>query len=257
MNRIGSAPLPGTQVDSLYPDSDGRPMGDTDFHNQALRWLQDALEDYYANTKDVYVARNLVMYYKQGDPKSRRDPDVLVAKGVVGKHKRRSFRFWEEGVVPCVLFEIASKDTWRVDLNDKPKLYASLGVKEYFLFDPEGVYLDPVLQGFRTVKGKPVAMRPAADGSLMSKQLGLRLIAEDVMLRLIDVQTGERVLTKDERSERLEQLSEQERQRAEQEHQRAEQERQRAEQAEQRAQALEAELRRLREHLEKREGNNT
>src|SRR6185437_3751039 len=123
MSRIRSAPLPGTQVDPLYPDSDGRPMGDTDFHTDALIWLREALKDYFNAAPDVYVASNIIMYYKQGAPKSRRDPDVLVARGV-GNHSRRAFRIWEEKVVPCVLFEIASKNTWRVDLNEKPVEYA-------------------------------------------------------------------------------------------------------------------------------------
>jgi Uma2 family endonuclease len=230
MSHVRSAPLPGTQIDPRYPDSDGRPMGDTEFHNQALRWLQDALDQYYADAADVYVTRNLVMYYKQGDPKSRRDSDILVAKGVVGKHVRRSFRVWEEGVVPCVLFEVASRRTWRVDLNEKPAEYAGIGVKEYFVYDPEGRYLDPVLQGFRTVKGKPVPMKPAADGCLASKQLGLRLLPEGVMLRLLDMHTGERIPTKDER---------------------AAQERLRREQADHRAEALAAEVARLRQELER------
>jgi Uma2 family endonuclease len=248
MSRMRSAPLPGTQVDPLYPDSDGRPMGDTDLHSDALIWLRQALQDYYAAVADVYVASNIIMYYKQGDPKSRRDPDVLVAKGV-GKHRRRAFRLWEEKVAPCVLFEIASKDTWRVDLHDKPVEYAGIGVKEYFVFDPEGAYLDPVLQGFRTVKGKPVRMKPAADGSLVSKQLGLRLMAEGGMVRLIDLQTGEPVLTRNERTEQAEQRAEQERQLREEAQRRAEQEHQRAE-------ALEAELRRLRARQAEGEGDN-
>jgi Uma2 family endonuclease len=261
MNRVSGAPLPGTQVNPRYPDSNGRFMGDTDFHNRAMYWLRDALEDHFADAPDVYVASNLVMYYKEDDPKRRRDPDALVAKGVVGKHPRRSFRVWEEGVVPAVLFEIASKDTWRVDVNVKPAEYAGIGVKEYFLFDPEGKYLDPVLQGFRTVKGKPVPMKPAADGSLVSKQLGLRFVAEGEMLRLIDVEKGKPIPTKDERTEQERQLKEQERQlreqaeqRAAQADQRAEQERQLREQADQRAAQerqrvaeLEAELRRLRQ----------
>jgi Uma2 family endonuclease len=181
-------------------------MGETDHHNVAMAWLREALQDYFAGRADVYVASNLLWYYKQGDPKARRDPDVLVAKKV-GNHLRRSFRSWEEKVIPCTLFEIASRRTWRTDLGEKRQLYARLGVKEYFVFDPEGRYLDPVLQGFRLVKGQSVPMKPAADGSLISKELGLRLVPEGGMLRLIDLATGQPVPTRLERAE-------QERQRA-------------------------------------------
>jgi Uma2 family endonuclease len=256
MATVRTAPLPGTQVDPKYPDSDGRPMGDTEYHHVALTWLREGLEDHFADVPDVYVGANLVMYWKEGEPKSRRDPDGLVARKVVGKHRRRSFRVWEEKVVPCVLFEIASKNTWRVDLYDKPGLYAGIGVKEYFIFDPEGCYLDPVLQGFKTVKGQPVPLKPAADGSLVSKQLGLRLVPEGEMLRLIDLKTGQPVPTREERAEQEKQRArqemeraEQERQRAEQEKERADEERQRAEQERQRAEELAAEVQRLKDLL--------
>lgn len=225
-------PLPGTTLDPMYPDADGRPMGDTDFHAVAQIWLREALEDFFALVRDVYIATNLLLYYRLGDPKARRDPDVLVARGVVGKHRRRSFRVWEEGVLPCTLFEIASKHTWRNDLGVKRRLFAEIGVPEYFVFDPHYRYLKPAFQGFRTRKGQSVPMKPARDGSLVSRQLGLRMVPEDAMLRLYDLQTGNRVLT------RLEQ--------AEQEKQRAEQERHRADDLESEVKALRAELKRLR-----------
>src|SRR5260370_24895102 len=82
-------PLPGTVLDPMYPDEDGRPMGDRDFHSAALVWLRQALEDFFAAIADVYVATNLIFYYQYGDPSARRDPDVLGARGV-GKHFRRS-----------------------------------------------------------------------------------------------------------------------------------------------------------------------
>jgi Uma2 family endonuclease len=212
MNLDTAVPLPGTVPDPRYPDEDGRFMGDTEYHNVAMTWLREALEDHFA-AQNVYVVSNLIYYFKEGDPTSRRDPDVLVAKGV-GKHMRRSYRIWEEKVVPCTLFEIASKRTWRVDVNEKPRLYASLGVKEYFLFDPESRYLKPALQGFRSLRGRPGPMKPAAGGSLVSKQLGLRLVPEGTMLRLIDLMTGQPVPTHYERVQ-------QERLRAQQEHERA------------------------------------
>src|SRR5262249_29914857 len=137
MLRLANAPLPGTTVDPRYPDTNGRFMGDTDYHSIAISGLREGLEDHFADVPDVYVATNLVWYYKRGDARCSRDPDVLIAKGV-GKHRRRSFRSWEEGCVPRTLFEIASRRTWRRDLGNKREQYERLKVKEYFVFYPEG-----------------------------------------------------------------------------------------------------------------------
>jgi Uma2 family endonuclease len=255
MNRLITTAelLPGTSVDPRYPDSDGRSMGDTEFHNVSIGDICDRLGLRYADNQRIYLASNIVWYYQHGYPKKRRDPDVLVAKGVRGKHRRRSFRAWEEKVTPCVLFEIASKKTWRIDLGPKRELYAQQNVKEYFVFDPEGCYLDPVLQGFKAVKGQSVPIKAAADGSLVSKQLGLRLLAEGSQLTFFDLQTGERLPSSRERAEQemqrandADQRAEQEKQRAEQEKQHAQEADQRAEQEKQRAEALAAEVERLR-----------
>jgi len=98
MRQTITQPLPGTVLDPRYPDEDGRPMGDTDYHSIALVTLREGLEDFFRDRADVYVGMNLMFYYEEGHPEARRDPDILVAKGVVGKHKRRSFRLWEENV---------------------------------------------------------------------------------------------------------------------------------------------------------------
>lgn len=225
-------PLPGTTIDPRYPDSDGRFMGETDHHNVAMTQLREAVEDRFADRADVYVASNIVMYYREGDRKARKDPDVLVAMGVAGKHKRRSYRVWEEGVLPRVLFEIASRRTWRNDIGEKRELYARIGIGEYFTFDPERRYLQPPLQGFRTVKGQSVPIRPNKDGSLFSKALALMLIAEGDTLRLVDPVTLEPIPTRAER---------------------ADQERERADAERARAAALAAEVARLRAMLSDRE----
>ncbi len=251
MSRTGAGPLPGTTVDPRYPDSNGRFMGDTAFHNDAVIELRTTLEDHFADMPDVYVTSNLVFYYQEGDPASNCDPDGLVAKGV-GKHLRRSFRVWEEGKMPCVLFEMASEGTWRADIDEKPVLYASLGVKEYFVYDPEGCYLDPVLRGFKTVKGQPVPLKLAADGSLVSKELGLRLVPEGVMLRLIDLETGQPILTLAEQAEQHAQRAEEARRCAKAARPHAEEAQGGAEEARRRVDQLEAEVQRLRALLEER-----
>jgi Uma2 family endonuclease len=228
-------PLPGTVVDPLYPDEDGRPMDDTDYHSSALVALREGLEDVFRDRPDVYVGMNLIFYYEHGNPRARRDPDILVAKGVAGKHKRRSFRLWEEKVLPCTLLEVVSKKTVQVDISDKRLLYERLRIPEYFLFDPEGKYLDRPLRGFRLRRGRYVELKPAADGSLISRQLGLRLLPEGELLRLIDLKTGEAVRTPLEKLElaqneaaRHKRRADQERRRALAEQRRAEEERQRA-----------------------------
>jgi Uma2 family endonuclease len=246
--QILTRPLPGTTRDPLYPDSDGKPMSETDFHSEAMVWLRDALRDYFtaAGRDDVYVGMNLLLYYEQGNPSGRRDPDVLVAKGV-GNHKRLSFRVWEENTVPQVIFEISSPKTWRKDLGAKRALYERLGVAEYFLFDPQGVCLDPRLQGFRLEQGVYIPLTPSADGSLTSVELGLRITVEEAMLRLTDLQTGAVLLTRSERAD-------EERDRAEEERRHAQQDRRRADEEHSRAEELAAEVARLQALLKEQNG---
>jgi Uma2 family endonuclease len=129
----------------------------------------------------------------------------MVIKGV-GEAERRSFLSWREnGAVPCFIVEIASEGTWRTNLYEKRRLYAALGVREYFLFDPEALYLRPPLRGFRrTQDGTYGPLDADGDDRLYSEELGLFLRVEGSMLRLIDAKTGLPVLTRVERAERLE-----------------------------------------------------
>jgi Uma2 family endonuclease len=249
-----NVPLP-TVPEPEYPDSDVEPMGETDLHMVALILLRQALEDLCAGHPDRYVASDLFLYYERGNPAARKAPDVMVFRGVANR-PRRSFKTWVENAHPWVIFEIASEATWREDVREKATLYAQLGVVEYFVFDPEGAYLQPPLQGFRLRdQGAYVSLGEAAEGGLISVELGLRLVAEGSMLRLIERATGKPVLTRQEQTEQEKLRAEQEKQRADQAEQRAEQEKQRADQEKQRAEALEAELARLRATLTQREAN--
>jgi hypothetical protein len=118
----------------------------------------------------------------------------------VDKHTRRTFKTWVEGAVPAVIFEVTSDQTLDEDRGPKHDTYARLGVAEYLLFDPEAAVLTPPLQGYRLRRKKYIAIPPAKDGSLSSEQLGLRLVAEGMLLRLIDAATGERILWSMERA---------------------------------------------------------
>jgi len=233
------------QSEIIYPDSDGEPMGETEFHVIATLHLYDSLRHFFRNNPDVYVIADMFLYYEEGNPRANKAPDVMVIKGVE-KRKRRTFKIWEEHASPCVIFEITSKSTMVEDMVSKSILYASLGVNEYFLFDPLREYLEEPIIALRLEGKDYVPIQPENDGLLFSKELGIFLSVQDDLVRIIDPQTRQLVPGLSEAIAR----AEQEAQRAEQEVQRAEQEAQRAEQERHRAEAAEEELARLRAILD-------
>jgi Uma2 family endonuclease len=185
-----------------YPTSDGQPMAETTLHRKVMSSLIGGLERRYAATADVWVGGNLLLYYVEGNPAKSVSPDVMLARGVKGKHDRDLWLLWEEGVPPALVFEITSRSTRREDTGRKKDLYEKLGVSELILFDPYGEYLKPRLQGFRLDRDgryHPTPLYP--DGSLDLKTTGLMVRPEGEHLRLVDPATGEKLLWEDELEE--------------------------------------------------------
>lgn len=179
--------------DIYYPESDGRPMGETPVHRREIMDLIAALERRYRDAAEVYVGGDMLLYYVEGNPARCVCPDVFVTFGMPKEPERRSYFLWKEGRSPSMVIEVTSEGSHRED-QDKKKLYAQLGVEEYFLDDPLGEYLNPPLQGFRLVAGKYVPIEADADGSLLSETTELRLRREGQGIRLIDATTGEPLL---------------------------------------------------------------
>jgi Uma2 family endonuclease len=179
-----------------YPESDGRPMGETDEHRDEMVRQIELLRRFFAEQR-VYVSGNLLLYYEQGNPKRFVVPDVFVVRDL-DPRKRRVYKLWVERRPPDVILEVTSRKTKRKDTVTNPPLYARLGVREYFLFDPTQEYLDPPLQGQRLAGNRyePIAADP--QGALESEALGLRLQGEGGQLVLFRRDTGERLLTSEE-----------------------------------------------------------
>ena len=190
----------------VYPESDGRPMGETEFHRDEAYDLIHALQRYFERAADVHVTGNLFLYFVEDDPGSVVCPDVCVIQGVP-KRERRIYKLWEEdGRTPCLVIELTSKTTRREDLGRKKILYERLGVEEYFLHDPFGEYLLPRLQGFRLGEdGRYRPIEAAADGSLASLTTGLSLRREGRKIRLVETATGKLLLWDQERDARADQ----------------------------------------------------
>jgi Uma2 family endonuclease len=182
----------------LFPSDDGQPMAETPFHANTIILLKEALDDCFELRPDVYIAADTFWYWDEGNPKACAVPDLMVVPGV-GRKDRYSFLSWREnGAVPTVIFEIATRGTWRENLNEKQRIYEKLGVAEYFVFDPDTIFLDPPLRGFRLQNGSYEDL-PLSDDGMTSEELGLRMTPEFGRLELTDVRSGKRILTRLER----------------------------------------------------------
>ena len=189
-----------TQIE--YPDEDGKPMAEGDAQREYLIYATKVLRIYFQNRPDVYVSGNLFIYYEEGNPEAVVAPDVFVVFGV-NNHVRCSYKTWqEEDKTPDFVLEITSKTTRSKDQGAKKGIYAFLGVREYFQYDPTGDYLNPQLQGLRLVEGNyfPMAATTVPDGSLslFSEVLGLELRSCSGELRFYDPATRQKLLSHEE-----------------------------------------------------------
>lgn len=187
--------FPGVQT-NYYPESDGRPIGESDEHRDAMVRIIELLKIHFQG-QQVYVSGDLLVYYEQGNPKKFVVPDAFIAKGLKQK-RRRIYRLWVEGVVPQLVIETTSRKTKKKDTVDKPELYAKLGIREYFMHDPTSDYLDPPLQGYRLKDGKYDRIVADVHGNLFSEELSLHLRVEDSELNLYHPETHQRLFTNQE-----------------------------------------------------------
>ncbi len=135
---------PTADTDIYYPESDGKPMAETERHRDCLIRSIQTLSLHYIDEQDVCVSGNMMMYHEEGNPQKSISPDVFVAFGV-GKKERRIYQIWNEGKPPDFVLEFSSPNTYRRDQNEKKHLYAEIGILEYFLYDPERSYM--ILKG--------------------------------------------------------------------------------------------------------------
>ncbi len=194
--------------DALYPCSDGKPMSENMWQGLAI---VNAVVDLRVARPGALVAPDILAYPEQGNPRNRIAPDVLVAFGL-GAHNRSTYLVWKEGKPPDWVLEVASPSTVGRDLDAKRRIYAEMGVPEYWQFDPQGGLFPlgaPRLQGLALVDGEyePLPARlERGERTIRSPVLGLDLRAEGGLIRFRDPVTGKDIRHHDEAGARIAEL---------------------------------------------------
>lgn len=76
-----SAAHPSSNINSAdvdYPESDGKPVAESDYQRPYIAYSTEILNIFFANQPQVYVSGNLLIYYDEGNPKARVAPDAFV-----------------------------------------------------------------------------------------------------------------------------------------------------------------------------------
>ncbi len=180
-----TAVYPGVESPATveYPCSDGRIMAETRPHVEAIVAALTTLENCFRNDRWVHVGANMFVYYQEGDPSKRLTPDLFVVRGLPAP-PQKSYRIWELGRPPTFVLEVASPSTQARDGAEKQALYASMGVPEYWRFDPNGRLVGARRAGARLEGGRLQgfdyeSLEERPDGSIRSEVLELDVRVDD------------------------------------------------------------------------------
>ncbi len=121
----------------LYPDSDGKPMGENTLQ---YRWIVRLVTNLKQLLKQqvAFVAGDLFWYPVQVEspPVPSQAPDAMVVLGRPDGD-RGSYKQWEEdNIAPQVVFEILSPSNTMSEMAAKQQFYEKYGVLEMFFMTP-------------------------------------------------------------------------------------------------------------------------
>ena len=213
-------PRPGPALDAILalhedslPCTDGQPMPDGKEQARPLNYSRWAIGRHLRGVADdIAVDGDMFVYYigrdELGVPVRRSvAPDVFAVFGTPDRPDRRSYVLWDEPEADIrFVLEIASTSTRGHDHGAKRDIYASLGVREYFLFDPPGDRRPAALVGLRLRDGvyreiAPVALPDGRPG-VRSDVIGLvGHVGEGDRLRWFDPAAGENLRDFDEHAD--------------------------------------------------------
>ena len=188
---------------STFPTGDGKPVAETYANYLQMTYLQFALRRLLQSQgrPPAVIGGNQFLYYNPYNKREHLSPDVYVGFDLAPPTTRDVWFTWVEGKAPDIVFEITSPSTQRTDVSAGPRgkltLYAQLGVREYYVYDPQLVMF-PWLRAFTLIEGRLEEAPLLPNGGAWSELLQAELRAvrstewerPGTYLRVIDPTTG-------------------------------------------------------------------
>ena len=206
---LAYSPAPCPALDAILaddehslPESDGQPLADGRVQQGPLDYSRAALRFHLReHSAHMAVEGDMFVYYVGRDQRGRPKrasvvPDVFVVVGVPDRPDRLSYVLWREPDADLrFVLEIASKSTRGQDHGSKRSLYASLGVREYFIYDPPSRRREARILGLRLQDGRYVEMTtellPNGARGVRSETVGLvAYVNAEGDLRWFDPEAG-------------------------------------------------------------------
>ena len=210
-------PAPCAALDAILaedehslPETDGLPLADGRVQQGPLTYSRDALRYHLREVNDhVAVEGDMFIYYvgrddNGGPTLASVSPDIFVVYGVADRPDRNSYVLWNEPDAHIrFVLEIASPSTRRRDHTVKREVYASLGVAEYFLYDPPTRTRDARTLGLRLRVGEyedmPDEELPNGNSGVRSDSTGLVAYVDvEGQLKWFDPASGQDLRSYDE-----------------------------------------------------------
>lgn len=151
----------------------------------------------FMSRPDVFLSSNTILCYDPTNLNVRRQLDIYLAFGVDQAviRRRRIYLPWEAGKPPDLALEVGSESTGSEDTIVKHRVYATIGIGEYWRFDPTGgEHHGEPMSGWVLRDGAyhPVELTTEPDGILKgySELMELYLCWDEGWPRFYDPATG-------------------------------------------------------------------
>ena len=125
--------FPLTLLDFLYPSDEDVGvviMPETPLHDIWTNFLVIMLRTYLLADQWLVLGDVIIHWGRRGAP--AKAPDITaIPGGRLPEAHQKSYRVGRDGPLPVFALELTSSETRLVDLQEKPLLYAAVGIKEF------------------------------------------------------------------------------------------------------------------------------